>query len=303
MIVKSLLLLVPGIVWGLSFIVVELVLPFIPPISLTLARTLISVTMLLLLMARAKSPLPKGWAEWRPFFILAALNQAIPFALSSWGQIYIEAGLASILLSTMPLFTMLLAFWFMSDEPLTRNKLIGVSLGLFGIILLIGPTAFKGISTNVVAQLAVVASALLYSIGAIYTRYVYTLQPKNLKGWTLRLRIITAQFVATGIMLIPFSLLIDKPWTLRPELATLFYLLFLGVGVTLLASMVYFYLIEQFGAAIASTTTYLIPVSGVLAGMLFLKERLTLTMVLALAFILMGIFVANQRPRRVSKAL
>lgn len=300
---KTLLLLVPGIVWGLSFIVVELILPFIPPLSLTLARTLISVTMLLLLMYLAKSPMPKGWTEWRPFFILAAINQAIPFALSSWGQIYIEGGLASILLSTMPLFTMLLAFWFMEDEPLTRNKLIGVGLGLFGIVVLIGPTALGGLSSNVLAQLAVIGSALLYSIGAIYTRYVYPLQPKNLTPWALRLRIISAQFVATAIMLIPFSLLIDKPWTLRPQLTTLFYLLFLGIGVTLLASMVYFYLIEQFGAAIASTTTYLIPVSGVLAGMLFLAEKLSLTMLLALVFILTGIFVANQRPRQVSKLL
>lgn len=295
---KNLLLLLPGTIWGLSFIVVALVLPIIPPLTLTFGRTLISLAMLLVLMYFAKSPLPKGWQEWQPFFVLAILNQAVPFALSSWGQLHIEAGLASILLSTMPLFTILLAFYFTKDEPLSPSKLLGVSLGFLGIILLIGPTAFGGLNANLIAQLAVVVSALLYAMGAVYTRYVYPLQPKNLNSWALRLRITTAQFVATAILIGPFSLLIDKPWALKPEWDTLFYMLFLGIGVTLLASMTYFYLIEQFGAGIASTTTYLIPVSGLIAGILVLGEKLTLSTILALLCILLGVFIGNQKALR-----
>jgi len=290
---KNALLLLPGTIWGVSFIVVELILPYVPPFTLTLLRTLISVLMLLVLIRVAKASLPKTWQEWRPFFALALVNQAAPFALSSWGQLYIEGGLASILLSIMPMFTVLIAFWFTSDEPITLNKSLGIGLGLIGVIILIGPSALSGLGVNLVAQLAVVGSALLYAIGAVYTRYVYPLQPKGMSTWNLRLRITASQFICSAVLLLPFSLIVDKPWLLRPPLLTWFHLLFLGIGVTLLATMVYFYLIEEFGAGTASMTIYLIPVAGVITGMIVLDEQLTLNMIIALGFILSGIFIVN----------
>jgi drug/metabolite transporter (DMT)-like permease len=79
------------------------------------------------------------------------------------------------------------------------------------------------------------------------------------------------------------------------------YMLFLGVGVTLLATMIYYYLLEQLGAGMASMTTYLIPVVGVIAGNLLLDEQVSLLMVLALLLIFAGIVVANQGGRKRSK--
>ena len=292
------LLFVPGIIWGVSFIVVELTLPVIPPITLTLLRTIISIIALLLLLGRAKASLPHTWQDWQPFLILATVNQALPFSLTSWGQLYLPGGLASILLSVMPLFTVLLALWFTEDEPLTPHKLGGIFLGLAGIIVLIGPEVLKGLGINAVAQLALVFSAFLYATGAVYTRHVYSLQPPGLSKWALRVRIMTAQFIASGIVLMPFSLLFDKPWTLRPSWDIWLYLLFLGIGVTLFATMVYFYLIEEMGAGTAATTVYLIPVAGVLAGIVVLGEQLSPSMVIALIMILLGIFIVSRGTKK-----
>jgi drug/metabolite transporter (DMT)-like permease len=166
------LLFVPGVIWGLSFIVVELVLRVLPPVTVTLLRSIISAVVLFVMLKKAQGYLPKNWWEWWPFFILAALNQAVPFALSSWSQIYIEAGLASILLSVMPIFTVLLAAYFMKDEPLSWTKLLGAGLGFMGIIVLMGPAALKGLGVNFLAQLAVIISAILYAFGAVYARAV-----------------------------------------------------------------------------------------------------------------------------------
>lgn len=293
----SLLILLPGIVWGLSFTVVELILPVIPPFTLTLGRTLISVIMLLILMAIVGGRLPRGWSEWWPFVILASFNLSIPFVLTVWAQKYIDGGYASILLSVMPLFTVLLAFWFTKDETLNAFKIVGVGLGFLGIVLLIGPSALSGIQENLVAQLAIVLAALLYAGGAIYLRHVYTFQPTDLSVWGLRLRVSAAQFIAAGFLLLPFSLILEAPWTLRPTLAIWLYMLFLGIGVTLLATMTYFFLIEELGAGNASMTIYLIPVAGVLSGILVLGERLTWMMVVALVLISAGIFVVNRGNR------
>ncbi|MEM7034603.1 MAG: DMT family transporter [Chloroflexota bacterium] len=288
------LLLVPGTVWGLSFSVIELILPVVPPITITLVRSIISVIVLLSLLWYVGGNLPKAWSEWRPFYFLAAVNLAVPFALSTWGQVYIEGGLASILLSVMPLFTAIIAFWVLPDERLTPMKIMGISLGLVGIVILIGPDALRGVGGHVLAQIATVGAALLYAIGAVYIRSVFPRQPQHLSPWAMRLRIITAQFIAACVLLMPFSLLLETPWTLQPSLTIWLYLLFLGVGVTLLATMIYFYLIEKLGAGRASMTIYLIPVAGVISGAVILGEQLTNQMLLALVLILSGVFMANR---------
>lgn len=262
---------------------------------MTLGRSLISIVMLLIMMWMAGGYLPKTYSEWWPFIVLGAINQAVPFALTGWGQLYIEGGLASILLSVMPLFTLVLAAWFTTDERLTLPRVVGIVLGLVGIILLIGPEVLAGALQNLLAQLAIVAAALLYAISAVYVRFVYPQQPKDLSIWALRLRIVTAQFIGSAIVLAPFSLWIDKPWAIAPPPAiTWLHLAMLGIGVTLLATMVYFWLIEQFGASRAATTIYLIPVAGVISSAIVLGEKLTPQMVLALIFIFIGIFVVNR---------
>ena len=281
----------------MSFTVVELILPVIPPFTLTLGRTLISVVMLLILLAIVGGRLPKTWSEWWPFVILAGFNLSIPFVLTVWAQKYIAGGYASILLSIMPLFTVLLAFWFTKDETLNLFKIVGVGLGFIGIVLLIGPSALSGIQENLLAQLAIVLAALFYAGGAIYLRHVYTLQPTDLSVWGLRLRVSGAQFIAAAFLLLPFSLLLEEPWMLRPTFDIWLYMLFLGIGVTLFATMTYFFLIEELGAGNAAMTIYLIPVAGVLSGILVLGEKLTPQMIVALLLISAGIFVVNRGNR------
>ena len=184
----------------------------------------------------------------------------------------------------------------MTDEKLTPPKVIGILLGLVGILILIGPSALAG-GNDFVAMLAVLFSSFLYAVGAVYTRIVYPLQPKELTGWALLLRVTTAQFICAVLILLPFSLVLESPWTLSIPTATWLHLIFLGIGVTAFATMTYFYLIENLGAGIASTTVYLIPIAGVIAGALMIGEVVTGNMVIALVLILVGVFVSGLRTR------
>ncbi len=287
------LLLVPGVVWGISFISVEVVLRDVPPVTLTLLRSVISTFALLILCYAVGARLPNSLKDWFPFLLMALFNQAVPFALSSWAQTHIEAGLASIYLAVMPLFTVMFAAFFTADEKLTVWKAAGVISGLIGIVILIGPSAFQGMGINVIAQLAVVGSSLLYAIGAVYARFVYPLQPADMSGWPLRLRVVTAQFIMAIVVLLPASFILEDPLAIQPSVQTIWNLVFLGIGVTGLATVTYFFLIEELGAGTASMTIYLIPIAGVIAGVLVLNEQFRPEMGIALVLILGGITIAN----------
>jgi drug/metabolite transporter (DMT)-like permease len=291
---KQLLILLPGTVWGVSFVITELILPYIPPISLTLIRGIISIVMLYSLLKYTNGYLPQTLKEWWPFMVLGATNLAIPFTLTSWGQKSIDSGLASIIISTMPLFTVLMAHFFTQDEKLNWRKGIGVFFGFAGILILIGPEALKGVSINFWAQIAVVAASLSYSYAAVYVRFVYPLQPKDLSPWAMRFRVNSAQFITSCLFLLPLSLIVDRPWTLTIPLRIWLYLIFLGIGVTMLATIVYFYLIESLGAGLASTTVYLIPVSGILLGVLILNEQFRWEMGVSLVLIVIGIVITGR---------
>lgn len=295
---QGLLLFIPGTVWGVSYIVVELLLPILPPFTLTLYRTIISTIMLYALLRLVGGSLPQTIKEWAPFVLLSILNQSLPFVLSTWGQLQLDGGLTSILQSTAPLFTVLLAAWLTSDEALNISKIIGILLGLIGVVVLIGPNVLFGLTNNLLSQLAVIGAAALYAFGAIHLRHIFKTQPKNFTPWQLRLRIVTAQFMVATFSLIPFSLWFDSPWELTVTPTAIGYLLFLGIGMTLLATFLYYYLVETLGAARASATMYLIPIAGVLAGVIVLGEALTANMISALVLILLGVVLVNHKPKQ-----
>ena len=295
---QGLLLFIPGTVWGVSYIVVELLLPILPPITLTFYRSIISTVMLYGMLRMVGGRLPETLKAWTPFLLLSLLNQSVPFALSSWGQLKIEGGLAAILQSTMPLFTVLLAAWLTTDEELSLSKVVGVLLGLGGVLVLIGPNVLSGLTSNIWSQLAVVASALLYALGAINLRHVFKTQPTHFTAWQLRLRIVTAQFIVATLSLAPFSLWFDSPWLLRLTPSSILYLLFLGIGMTLFATFTYYYLVETIGAARASATIYLIPIAGVLAGIIVLGETFTIHTIVALVLILAGVVLVKRNPKQ-----
>jgi len=254
--------------------------------------------MLYTLLRLVGGSLPKTLKEWAPFVLLSILNQSLPFVLSTWGQLQLDGGLTSILQSTAPLFTVLLAAWLTTDESLSISKIIGILLGLIGVIVLIGPNVLFGLTNNLLSQLAVIGAAALYAFGAIHLRHIFKTQPKHFTPWQLRLRIVTAQFMVATFSLLPFSLWFDSPWQLTVTPIAIGYLLFLGIGMTLLATFLYYYLVETLGAARASATMYLIPIAGVLAGVIVLGEALTANMISALILILLGVVLVNHKPKQ-----
>jgi drug/metabolite transporter (DMT)-like permease len=287
----ALLLFVPGTLWGLSFLATEYALESIPPVTLGLTRSVLAGIPLIIALYVMGGRLPRTWQEWKPYIILGLFNNSIPLVAVTWGQLNTSSSLTTILVSLNPLFTLLLAHFFIEEESLNRTKLTGISLGLVGVIVLVGPTALQGLGQAAWGQLAIIAGAFSYAIAAIYARRHLRQQTGTI--WQSIIKLMSSQYITSAITLLPLSLWLDQSLQLRPTSASWLGILALSWPFTLVPVTLYYYLIDRTGPSYTSLTVYLIPPVGIFAGIVFLDERLTWQAVVALLLILAGIAVVN----------
>ena len=280
------LLVALSALWGGSFLFIKIAIHDIPPLSLVAFRLLLAALILVLFVFLRGMALPKTLAVWRHIFVLALIGNALPFFLISWGELHIDSGLAAILMSVMPLATILLAHRFTGDEPLTWKKLIGFSFGFVGILVLVGPNVLAGLGDRLIAQLAVAGAALCYACNAVYVR---ASGMSRLPASVLSSAVL---LVAAGTVL-PLALIFDRPWTLSPGLTSWAALLALTLLSTCLAYVILYHLLRSQGAGFTSYLNYMVPLFGVAFGALFLDEELKLRYLLALLLVFLGVAIAN----------
>lgn len=164
------MLLALATLWGASYSFIRIGVETIPPVTLIAARTVIAGTLLLLVIAARHVPMPRDPMSGRNFTVQALLNSVVPFTVIAWGQQVVEAGLATILNSTAPIFTFLITWTLTRHEPVTVRKLVGVIAGLAGVALIVGMQALGGIGRELWSQLAIVAATVCYAGAAIFGR-------------------------------------------------------------------------------------------------------------------------------------
>jgi drug/metabolite transporter (DMT)-like permease len=230
--------------------------------------------------------LPKFGAVWKHFAIVGFFSNALPFVLFSWGEQYIDSAFAAILNGTTPLFTIVLAHFFISDDRMTLVKAMGTLLGFGGLILLISPSFAGGVQLTTWGLLAATMAAFCYGIAIVYTR-------NNLRGLP-RLVAPTAQLTMATLYMLPLSLIIEQPFRLPfPSWSATGSLIALAVLGTALAFVIYYYLLERTSATYISMVTYLAPVIGVALGVAILDEHLDWTTYAGCGLILIGVMVVN----------
>jgi drug/metabolite transporter (DMT)-like permease len=277
--------------WGASYTFIKLGVATIPPITLIAARTLIAGMLLLLIMRWRAVGLPGDVATWRRFLFQACLNSVIPFTLIAWAERSLDAGLATILNSTSPIFTFLLTLAITRHETLTARKLFGVFAGMAGICLIVGVQALGGIGQQLAAQLATVVATICYAGAAIFSRGFKGLDPMAPAAGSL---------LCGAAILVPLSLLVDQPWTLAPSMSSLLALLGLAVFSTALAFVIYFRLIQTLGSVGTTAQAYLRVPIGVALGVVFLGETLSPTAWVGLGSVVIGVAAMTIPPRKVA---
>ncbi len=286
------LLVLLGLIWGGSFFFARVAVAHVPPATLVLLRVALAALALHIYVAGRFGIYETFVARWREFLILGLINNAIPHMLIFLGQTQIGAGLAAILNATTPIFTVLIANRLTEDEKLSSAKIAGCVTGLLGTVVLIGPQAlapFHGESGGppLWAVILPVAAAVSYGLAATYgKRFRGTAPPVTAAG----------QLTASSLMMLPVSLLIDHPWALPvPPLSAVLAILALALVSTAYGYILFFRIMAAAGATNTSLVTLLVPPSAILAGIVFLGERLSLSGICGMVLVLAGLVVLDGR--------
>ncbi len=260
-----LLLGVLSVLWGGSFFFNKVAVTELPPFTVALGRVGGGALLLVLIVRAMGLELPPR-RIWGALAVMGLFNNVLPFSLILWSQIYVASGLASILIATTPLFTVLVAHVATGDDKLTTGRAVGLGAGLLGVVVMIGPDALRDLGTDVVAQLVLLLAAVFYAISGVYGRRFRSLPPATIAA---------GQMMAATLMLAPAALILDRPWTLQmPSAAALGAIVGLALLSTALAYQIYFRVLARAGATNLLLVNFLIPVSAILLGVGILGERL-----------------------------
>lgn len=284
------LLLLLATLWGASYSFIKLGVETIPPLTFMAGRTLIAGLVLLGVLALRRVRLPADRASWRGFAIQACLNSVLPFTLIAWAETRLDAGLAVILNSTTPIFAFLLALVFRPGARVDPLRLAGVVVGLGGVCLIVGIDALHGVGGPLLPQLAVLAATLCYGGGALYGARFSGLDPMLPAAGSM---------LCGAAVLLPASLLVDRPWTLSPSTPSLLALLALALFSTALAFVLFFRLLRTLGPLGVTAQAYLRVPLGVAIGVVLLGERLPANAWAGLVAVVLGVFAMTvpRRPR------
>lgn len=280
-----------AVLWGASYTFIKIGVETIPPVTLIAGRTLIAGGILLGLIRWRGLVMPREVVMWRRFMFQACLNSVIPFTLIAAAERSIDAGLVTILNATSPIFTFLLTALITRHEPVTLRKLVGVGAGIAGICLIVGTEALGGIGHQLWAQLAVVAATVCYAGAAIFGRNFRGLDPMVPAAGSM---------ICGAVILIPLSLVFDRPWTLTPSTASILALFGLSVFSTALAFSIFFRLIHTLGSVGTTSQAYLRVPIGVGIGAVFLGESLGPSAWFGMGFVVVGV-AAMTIPARLAR--
>jgi drug/metabolite transporter (DMT)-like permease len=246
--------------WGASFLFMRIGAPVLGPALLIFFRVGLAALFLLIVAAYLKKPLEVR-EHWYHFVVLGFFNTALPFLLFAFAARTVSASLLSILNATAPMWAAVIGAA-RTRTGLPARPVIGLTLGVAGVAVLAGVEVLNLPAGGGLAILAGLAAAFCYGIATNYARTAKTVEPfANAHG---------SMWAAT-LLLAPLALVALQPTTM-PAPIVIGSVIALGVLCSGVAYLLYFRLISDIGATSALTVTYLIPVFGVLWGVVFLDE-------------------------------
>lgn len=275
-----------GAIWSSSFLWIKIGIQEISPTLLVALRVLFGALTGLLAILLTRTPLPSQKGTWFALALLGVTNVALPFFLITWGEKTIDSAVAAILNATVPLFTLVIAHLFLHDERLSLPRLLALLFGFAGVVILMIKDFDPSSRNSIIGQGAVLLAAISYAFSAVYARLKTDRVPGLVRGImpvvSASLVMWVATFAATPRVKLP---VLPLTWLA---------VIWLGVLGTGIAFILWYYLLQQIGPTRTTLVTYLLPLGGVILGVVFLKEPVSWNLLLGGVLIVLSVWQVNR---------
>ena len=252
-----------SLVWGGSFFFYKVLVQALPPFTVVLGRMGIAAVALNLWLLARRERLPMEPRLWGGLFVLGLLNNVIPYSCFAFSELRISSGLAAILNATTPVFGVLVGALLRTGQPFTTTRGLAVLFGFIGVAVLIGPAGLKG-GGDFPSELACLLASVSYAFAGFYARRF---------SWMGPLKVTTGQTTAAALISLPLAAVADRFWTLPSPGAGVWGAMFvIALLSTAFAYFLYFRILERADPTDLMLATFLVPISALLLGFLFLHE-------------------------------
>ena len=283
-------LLLLALLWSIAYTFVGFALRELPPLTLVLCRLALAAAMLAVVVHAMALAWPRGPKEWAPFVVMSVFNNVIPFSLIARGQQDIASGLASVIIATTPLWTVVLTRVFRPAETIGAMRLAGLALGVAGVAVLFGPEAMAGRGTLFQGMVLVLVAAMSYGCAGVWGARFRDVPP---------ILASCCQLVGSALILLPLSLIVDRPWNLpMPGLLTVSSIVALSVLSTVVAYIVFYRVLAAVGGTNVMLVTLIMPPLSIALGIALLAETFQPRYAAGAAIIALALVVIDGRAPR-----
>ena len=278
------LLTILALIWSSAFFNIKIATYSYGPVTIAFLRILFGAIPVVGLCLFKKIKIEAFSKDWHWFALIGMVNLVIPFFLIAYGVQKVQSNLAAILMASTPLSATVLAHFFTSNEKINFTKIFGVLVGFSGIVFLFSDDVLIN-DNNFLSALIIFFASTFYVIGGLLTLKISNKKNEN----------VTASILIWGaIFLIPITAFTEKPWNLNPSIESTISLIYLGVVATGFAWLLRFRILITNGLVFQAQVAYLIPIFGIVLGYIFLKELITPKVLVAVAAVIIGIYLVKK---------
>ena len=278
------LLTILALIWSSAFFNIKIATYSYGPVTIAFLRTFFGAIPVVGICLIKKIKIEAFSKDWYWFAAIGMINLVIPFFLIAYGVQRVQSNLAAILMASTPLSATVLAHLFTKNEKINLIKILGVLVGFSGIVFLFSDNILIN-ENNFTYALLILVGSTFYVIGGLLTLKVSDKKNEN----------VTASILIWGtLFLIPITAFTEKPWNLNPSIDSTISLVYLGVVATGLAWLLRFKILKNNGLVFQAQVAYLIPIFGIILGYIFLKELITPKVLVAVAAVIIGIYLVKK---------
>jgi drug/metabolite transporter (DMT)-like permease len=283
-----LLLVLLALIWASAFFNIKIATYSFGPITIAFLRVFFGAIPVLLLCYYKNIKIEAFSKDWHWFAMIGFINLVAPFFLIAYGVKSVQSNLAAILMSTTPLSSTVLGHFYTKNEKFNFIKTFGILIGFSGILYLFSDNLLIN-ENNFVSALLILLGSTCYVIGGVLTLKISEKKNENVTGSIL---------IWAIIILIPLVTLIEQPWESIPRTDSLISVIYLGVVPTGIAWLLRFRILKNNGLIFQSQVSYLIPIFGTILGYVFLKEIITIKVLISLIAVCIGIYFVKKADKK-----